>query len=170
MAVVFGLRWRRSSPISSREHPCWSRLVANVWRLCFMMHRRHYASSRTMRHRSAHGGAGPVKTGPPGAQGLPLCGIVRRPWSEALEESQQIVIGLITDWFPLNGLGLGQDLLFQGKVGVQIDLGSFHRLMPQPERDHGAIYTSLQELHCGTVPKHVRRNAFVLQCGASLSR
>src|SRR6202047_3690862 len=71
---------------------------------------RHYASSRTMPHRSAHGSAGSVKSGLPGAEWLPPCGIVRRPRSEALEESQQLVIGLITDWFPLEGFGLGQDL------------------------------------------------------------
>src|SRR5262245_14554809 len=77
-------------------------------------------------HRSATRGASPARARLLGAQELPLGGIVRRAWSEALKEIQQFVIGLITARFPLNGLGLSQDLLFQGKVGVQIDLGGFN--------------------------------------------
>jgi len=39
---------------------------------------------------------------------------------------------------------------------MQVGLRRLDRLMTEPERDHGAIDTCLQELRRGAVPQHVR--------------
>ena len=41
------------------------------------------------------------------------------------------------------GIGLGQSLLLQCKVGIEIDLRGLDRLMAEPKRNHGSIHTAL---------------------------
>jgi hypothetical protein len=54
-------------------------------------------------------------------------------------------------------------LLFEGKVGVEIDLGGFDGLVPKPKCNHRPDYTGLQQLHSGGVGKYVRCYAFGFQ-------
>jgi len=51
---------------------------------------------------------------------------------------------------------------------MQIDLSSFHRLMPEPERDHRGIDTCLQQFHGRTVPQTVWRDVLLPQRRAAL--
>ena len=50
-----------------------------------------------------------------------------------------------------------QRCLLHLQVRVQIDLRRFDRLVPKPQRDHGAVDAVLQEVHGGRVPKDVGR-------------
>jgi hypothetical protein len=51
-------------------------------------------------------------------------------------------------------LELRQGGFLECKMGMQVGLGRFDRLMTEPQRDHGAIDPCLQQLHRSTVPEH----------------
>ena len=63
--------------------------------------------------------------------------------SELFEKGQQLVVRLKTLWSSFHWIGLGQCLFLQGKVGIEIDLGSFDGLMAKPKRNHGSIHAGL---------------------------
>lgn len=41
-------------------------------------------------------------------------------------------------------------------MGVQVRLRRLDRFMTEPQRDHGAVDTGLQQFHRSAVPQHVR--------------
>src|SRR5260370_18026929 len=55
--------------------------------------------------------------------------------------------------------------LFHTHVRTKIHLRCLHGFVPQPERDHGAINTVLQEIHGCGVTTHVRGNSLPLERG-----
>jgi hypothetical protein len=67
------------------------------------------------------------------------CGHSPEAESELLQECQQSVIGLKAFGSSFDGIGLGQGLFLHCKVGIQIDLDGFHRLMSEPKSNHSAI-------------------------------
>src|SRR6266436_7247483 len=50
------------------------------------------------------------------------CGIVRYA-SQVLEEAQQLIIGPVRPSLAFDGCSLREHLLFQSKIGIEIDLG-----------------------------------------------
>src|SRR6185312_9470118 len=52
---------------------------------------------------------------------------------------------------------------------VSVDLSSFDRLVPKPQREQRRVGTSVQQLHRGAVPQHMRRNTLVLEGWAVLT-
>jgi hypothetical protein len=56
---------------------------------------------------------------------------------------------------------VSERLLFQCKIGVQVDLGRLDRLVSEPERDDATIDASLQELHSRRVTQRVWRDSLV---------
>ena len=71
---------------------------------------------------------------------------------------KQAVCGAITTWFSVDRHRFGEDLLLQRQIGIKVDLSGFHRLVPQPKRDHGPINASLQQLHRGRMAKPMWRD------------
>ena len=60
-----------------------------------------------------------------------------------------------------NRMCFGKDFVLDGKIRIQVDLSSFDRFMPEPNRDHGAIDAGLQQLHGCGVSKNMRTNVFI---------
>jgi hypothetical protein len=98
------------------------------------------------------------------------CGIVRSPESQVLEEIQQPITWTVTRHFALDGLRLGEQLLFYREVGVQIDLSGFDGFVPQPKRNQGTIDAGQQKFHRCSVTEHMWRNAFLSERRADFSR
>src|SRR4029077_10345624 len=61
-----------------------------------------------------------------------------------------------------------KDLLLKSKIGIEVDLRSFHGLMSKPKCDHRAIDPSLKQFHGHRVAQHVRRHFFAKQGRAGL--
>ena len=59
---------------------------------------------------------------------------------------------------------------FSLQVGMEIDLGRLHRLVSQPQGDHGLIDAMLQQLHGGAVPQDVRAHRFGQQAMGATGR
>ena len=74
---------------------------------------------------------------------------------EALEEGQELVRRPIAAQFSGHGLRLRQRLLFEFKIGVEIQLRCFHGFMTEPQSNHRAIHAMLQQLHGGAVAENV---------------
>ena len=55
----------------------------------------------------------------------------------------------------IGGSSFGQRLFFELHIRLQVDGSGFHRFMAEPERDHGAVDTVVQEIHRKGVSKHV---------------
>ena len=53
--------------------------------------------------------------------------------SEALQEGQQVIVGLVAARLGVDRGGLGKGLLLDGEVGVQINLRCFDGFVPQPK-------------------------------------
>ena len=88
---------------------------------------------------------------------------------KAVEERQQLVVGLELPRLAVERDGLGEDLLFQRQVSVEVDLGGVDGLVPQPERDHGLLHAGVQQVHRRGVPQAVERDVFLLEGGAALA-
>lgn len=110
---------------------------------------RHYADLRTMPTsglcrpeiaRNIEGSSGKAFRV---LRGVILRGIVLVN-SEALEESQQGVVGFEEPTGAASLIGFGENLLFECQVGIEIDLGGLDGLMPQPKSDHRPINACLQ--------------------------
>src|SRR6202046_2136355 len=82
------------------------------------------------------------------------CGIVR-DGSQVLEETQQLIIGPVISSLTFDGCSLRQHLLFQSKVGIEVDLSGLDRFVTQPECNERTIHSRLQQLHCCCVSKHM---------------
>ena len=64
----------------------------------------------------------------------------------------------------------GEGALFEGEVGMEVDLGGFHLLVTQPESDDRGIHTRVQQSHGGRVPQHVQRNRFLVESRTRANR
>ena len=53
--------------------------------------------------------------------------------SETFQKSQQVIVGSEAPWFCVDRCGFRKDLLFDGEVGIQIDLRGFDRFVSQPK-------------------------------------
>jgi len=82
---------------------------------------------------------------------------------QALQESEQFVVGSIPSGFPGGGCGHVQNPLLQLQVGIEVDLRGLDRLVPEPEGDHGTIDAVLEQVHRRRVAKHVGRHALLVQ-------
>jgi hypothetical protein len=63
---------------------------------------------------------------------------------------------------------MGESLLFELHVGVQVDLGGICRFMAEPEGDHAQVHTTPEEIHGGRVPQSVWRYRFLCERRAGL--
>jgi hypothetical protein len=59
---------------------------------------------------------------------------------QSFEEVEQAVTGSLTSRRGLDWASFGEDRLFQGEVGVEVDLGGFHRFVTQPDRNESAVH------------------------------
>src|SRR4051794_17435601 len=65
-------------------------------------------------------------------------------WSEAAEVVEQFVGGSVAAAGATGCGESGQGVLFDGHVGVEIDLGDFGGLVTEPERDHRQVDAGVQ--------------------------
>ena len=91
---------------------------------------------------------------------LPL-GIVRRSYS-ALRKARSRSSGRKRPGSDVRRCGPSECRFLQGQVSVQVDLCRVHRLVPEPEGDHGRVHAGGEQLHGGAVPQDVRRDASCL--------
>ena len=82
---------------------------------------RHYAESGTMPHRVLSKLGSAFKTAANPVSRFHPCGIVR-PTSQTLQETKQLIIGSVESSLALYGCSLRQHLLFQGEIGIEVDL------------------------------------------------
>ena len=79
-------------------------------------------------------------------------GIIRELSAQLRKEGEQFVGGAVAAWADARRSSAVKGPLFDGLVGVDVDLGCFGVLVPEPERDHGDIDAGVQQLHGGGVP------------------
>jgi hypothetical protein len=77
--------------------------------------------------------------------------------SQALEESEELVVGSIPTGLSIERCNCIENPLLQLKVGIQINLRGLDRLMAKP------FDALLQQIHRCCVSKHMRAYALVLQ-------
>ena len=80
--------------------------------------------------------------------------------SEAVEEGQGGVAGLVAAGRCFRWCGAVEGSLFDGHVGVQVDLCGFGLFVAEPERDHGGVDAGVEELHGRSVSEHVGCDGF----------
>jgi hypothetical protein len=78
-----------------------------------------------------------------------LCG------SEVFEEREQRVGWAVAAWLGAWWGGAVDRALFEGEVGVQVDLRRLVAFVAEPERDRGGVDRGLQQPDGGGVPKGV---------------
>jgi integrase len=101
---------------------------------------RHYSASRTIAERcgAVHAWVGNrASKGDGTGQSL---GIVLLAL-QAAEEAQQFIPRLIATGCAAESSRLGERLLFHGECGLEIDLGSFHGFVPEPQGDDRTVDT-----------------------------
>ena len=54
-----------------------------------------------------------------------------------------MVVGSESQFGDFQRAGLLQSLLFEGEVGVEVDLGGFDGFVPEPKRDYRTVDTPL---------------------------
>jgi hypothetical protein len=86
----------------------------------------------------------------------------RSELSEALQEAQEAVPGAVAAWPHGPRCSTGESLLLHVEVGAEVHLGRLHGLVPEAERDDGAIDAALQELHGRGVSKHMWGHTLLL--------
>ena len=59
--------------------------------------------------------------------------------------------------------GLGESLLFEFKISMEIHLGGLRRFMAKPKGDYRAVYAVLKELHGGRVTEHMGCDALLFE-------
>jgi hypothetical protein len=64
-------------------------------------------------------------------------------------------------------LGSRQGALFEGEVGVQVDLGGVDPLMPEAQGDDGGVDAGVQDLHRGGVPEGVQGDLLLADARAA---
>jgi len=125
---------------------------------------RHYAEFRTMPSKSLLVQRQPGMTAIARAQVTGELGIVRG-WLQALEESQQFVVGPITTsiFRFRHGCRLGKRLFLEREIRIKVDLRRLDRFVPEPKCDHRSVNPRLQEFHRRRVAKNMRCHSFLLQ-------
>lgn len=61
------------------------------------------------------------------------CGIVTR--SELVQKCQQLAVCAVSTGTTVDRRGSGKDLLSQRQIGIEVDLCSLDRLVPEPQGD-----------------------------------
>jgi hypothetical protein len=79
---------------------------------------------------------------------------------EAFEEGQQVIIRSVATGLAVDRRGLLECLLLELETGVQIHLGGVHRLVTEPQGDHGTIHAAMKQRHGGAVAQDMRRDPF----------
>ena len=87
--------------------------------------------------------AGSAGLGDGGGRGE-ILGIIRELSGQLLEECEQAVGRAVAPGADARGGGPVQGALFECLVGMDVDLGSFGVLVPEPERDHGDVVPGKQ--------------------------
>ena len=82
-----------------------------------------------------------------------------------LEEGEQLVGWAVAAGPDSWRRGPVERPLLDGLVGVDVDLGCFGVLVPEPERNHGDVDAGLQQCHGGGMPQHVGRDSLAAQRG-----
>ena len=82
---------------------------------------------------------------------------------QTVEEVKQLIPRSIASVSAIRRSGLGERLLLHGECGLEVDLGGFHRFMPEPQRDDGAIDTRLQPIEGHGVTQNVGGDPFLFQ-------
>ena len=59
---------------------------------------------------------------------------------------------------------------FRVETGMQVHLGGLDLFVTQPERDHGAIYPVVKQVHGGGMAKRVRGDSLAMQRGTPCRR
>ena len=77
-----------------------------------------------------------------------------------LEEGQQFVMRPIPCRFDAQRLSARERFLLQPHVRMEVHLRRLGGLVPEPERDHGAIHTVVQKVHRYGMSAHMRRDLF----------
>ncbi len=82
-------------------------------------------------------------------------GIVWGLGLELFEKAEQLVVRSKALGSTFDGISFGHGFFFQSKIGVEIDLGSFHRFIAEPKRNDRSIDPALQQLHSGCVAQNM---------------
>ena len=130
---------------------------------------RHYSVSRTMPSETgshsrsvritARGGNGTGQS-----LGIVLLAL------QTVEEAKQLIPRSIATGSAIQRCGLGERLLLHGECGLEIDLRGFHRFMPEPQGDDGAVHTRLQQIEGHRVSQDVDGDPFVVSATGRLWR
>jgi hypothetical protein len=89
-------------------------------------------------------------------------GIVLAPL-QIVEEGHELVPWSIPFEFAFQWFRFGERPLLHRQCGLQIDLGRFHRFMPEPQGNDGAVHTLLEEVEGHGVSKDMNGDAFAFQ-------
>ncbi len=89
--------------------------------------------------------------------------------SQGLEEGHQLIVGPEPGDSTLARFDLVESRLLDVEIRVEIDLRRLDRLVTEPQRDHAALHTRLQQFHGRRVAQHVRRHTLVAQGRAALA-
>ena len=87
---------------------------------------------------------------------------------QTVEEAEQLISRFIASRSASERCRLGKRLFLHGECRLKIDLRGFHRFVPEPKRDDGAIHPRLKQVHGHGVSKTVDGNMLVFQGRAGL--
>src|ERR1700677_93067 len=83
--------------------------------------------------------------------------LLNAAYSQAFEEGEELIRRLVPAWGGSRRRGLGDRLLLDAEVGMEVDaVGSADVLVSQPERDGRAVNTMAKQVHGAGVPERVR--------------
>src|SRR5713101_697485 len=80
--------------------------------------------------------------------------------SKRFEKSEELVVRTVSCGLGRGGGDACERLFLEAQIGVDVDLRRFDGFMPEPERDDRLVDAMVQQLHRGTVSKHVRAHPF----------
>ena len=86
-----------------------------------------------------------------------------RHFLKALQEGHELVTRPVTTGLSLDRVCLGERLLFQREIRMEINLCRFYGFMAQPQGDDRTVDAVLQEVHGQAVTQHMGGDALVLQ-------
>lgn len=89
---------------------------------------------------------------------------------QLIEEGQELIARPETAGLAVDGCHLGQELLLQGEVGIQIYPSCLDRFVPKPEGDYRGFHTSVEQIHGHGVAQAVEGNSFLAQGRTGLAR
>ncbi len=89
--------------------------------------------------------------------------MTRSAYSQRLKERKERVGRLVAAGAGIHRRGPRERLLFEGEVGMQVDLGGLHLLVTKPERDDRDVDTRVQQPHRGGVSKYMESDLLLAQ-------